>query len=312
MDKEQKQAEENTIKTKDNLEQQEKKHKKDKTRMFLVLAFLVLFAGISYIVLRGSYLEYLELGQKYVSVFSTNLKYRYTIMAVNFVVLYLMLYLTNRGIKKGLKPFFEKEKKTMPKLPNKSLSLVISAIASFVVSSMLTQKLMLIMSGASFGTQDPLFGLDIAYYVFQKPVLEFFAFYFIVLFVGLSIYMALYYVIVFNRYFDGVEGSMLKESLFMKKLTRNILLVIIGVAVLTILNTQSMMFGKILTVNENTDIIGAGMTEATVKLWGYIIFAFVIIIFAYRALKYFKQGKTNKVLKNLAIISSTIYSNDVI
>ena len=302
MDKEQNQAEENTTKIKDNLEPKEKKHKKDRTRMFLVLAFLILFAGISYIVLRGSYLEYLELGQKYVNVFLTNLKYRYTIMVVNFVVLYLILYLTNRGIKKGLKPFFEKEKKTMPKLPNKSLSLVISAIVSFVVSSMLTQKLMLIMSGVSFGVQDPLFGLDIAYYVFQKPVLELFTFYFIALFVGLSIYMALYYIIVFNRYFDGVEGAMLKESLFMKKLTRNILLVIIGVAVLTVLNTQSMMFGKIITINENTDIIGAGKTEATVKLWGYIVFAFVIIIFAYRALKYFKQGKTSKVLKNLAII----------
>ena len=302
MDKEQNQAEENTTKIKDNLEPKEKNHKKDRTRMFLVLAFLILFAGISYIVLRGSYLEYLELGQKYVNVFLTNLKYRYTIMVVNFVVLYLILYLTNRGIKKGLKPFFEKEKKTMPKLPNKSLSLVISAIVSFVVSSMLTQKLMLIMSGVSFGVQDPLFGLDIAYYVFQKPVLELFTFYFIALFVGLSIYMALYYIIVFNRYFDGVEGAMLKESLFMKKLTRNILLVIIGVAVLTVLNTQSMMFGKIITINENTDIIGAGKTEATVKLWGYIVFAFVIIIFAYRALKYFKQGKTSKVLKNLAII----------
>lgn len=302
MNKEQNQAEENTTKIKDNLEQKEKKHKKDRTRMFLVLAFLILFAGISYIVLRGSYLEYLELGQKYVNVFLTNLKYRYTIMVVNFVVLYLILYLTNRGIKKGLKPFFEKEKKTMPKLPNKSLSLVISAIVSFVVSSTLTQKLMLIMSGVSFGVQDPLFGLDIAYYVFQKPVLELFTFYFIALFVGLSIYMALYYIIVFNRYFDGVEGTMLKESLFMKKLTRNILLVIIGVAVITVLNTQSMMFGKIITINENTDIIGAGKTEATVKLWGYIIFAFVIIIFAYRALKYFKQGKTGKVLKNLAII----------
>ena len=298
MNKEQNQAEENTTKIKDNLEQKEKKHKKDRTRMFLVLAFLILFAGISYIVLRGSYLEYLELGQKYVNVFLTNLKYRYTIMVVNFVVLYLILYLTNRGIKKGLKPFFEKEKKTMPKLPNKSLSLVISAIVSFVVSSTLTQKLMLIMSGVSFGVQDPLFGLDIAYYVFQKPVLELFTFYFIALFVGLSIYMALYYIIVFNRYFDGVEGTMLKESLFMKKLTRNILLVIIGVAVITVLNTQSMMFGKIITINENTDIIGAGKTEATVKLWGYIIFAFVIIIFAYRALKYFKQGKTGKVHKN--------------
>ncbi len=32
--------------------------------MILVLLFLLLFAGISYIELRGSYLEYLELGSK--------------------------------------------------------------------------------------------------------------------------------------------------------------------------------------------------------------------------------------------------------
>ena len=44
------------------------------------------------------------------------------------------------------------------------------------------------------------------------------------------------------------------------------------------------------------------MTETTIKLWGYVIFAFVIIIFAYRALKYFKKGNTGKVLKNLAVI----------
>ena len=43
-------------------------------------------------------------------------------------------------------------------------------------------------------------------------------------------------------------------------------------------------------------------TETTIKLWGYVIFAFVIIIFAYRALKYFKKGNTGKVLKNLAVI----------
>ena len=54
------------------------------------------------------------------------------------------------------------------------------------------------------------------------------------------------------------------------------------------------MFGKILTVDDNIEINGAGMTEATIKLWGYIIFAFVIVIFAYRALKAFKAGKTEK------------------
>ena len=292
--------EETKIKKVDKLELN--KRKKSKTRIILVLLFLLLFAGISYIELRGSYLEYFELGQNYTNIFYTNLTYRYGIMAVNFVILYFILYFTNRGIKKGLKPFFEKEKKEIPKLPNKSLALVISALVSFVTSSALMQKIMLIANGTSFGIQDPIFGLDIAYYMFQKSVIETLALYFVILFVGLSIYMALYYVIAFNRYFDGVDGKMLKESLFMKKLTRNALLIIIGIAILTVINTQNTMFGKILTVKKDLEIVGAGMTETTIKLWGYVIFAFVIIIFAYRALKYFKKGNTGKVLKNLAVI----------
>lgn len=276
--------------------------KKSKVRMIIVLLFIAIFAIGSYINLRGTYLQYKELGENYIQAFETNLKCKYIIFGINFIVLYIIMYFTNRGIKKGLKPFFEKEKKVIPKLPNKSLALVISALVSFVTSSALMQKIMLISNGTSFGIQDPIFGLDIAYYMFQKPVIETLALYFVILFVGLSIYIALYYVIAFNRYFDGVDGKMLKESLFMKKLTRNALLIIIGIAILTVINTQNTMFGKILTVKNDLEIVGAGMTETTIKLWGYVIFAFVIIIFAYRALKYFKKGNTGKVLKNLAVI----------
>lgn len=278
------------------------KKEKSKTRMILVILFLVIFAGISYIQLRGSFLEYQELGEQYVNIFYTNMIYQYSIMAINFVVLYFIIYFTNRGIKKGLKPFFEKENKSMPKLLNKSLALVISAIVSIMVANVLMQKIMLVINSTSFGIQDAIFNLDIAYYIFQKPVIEAFALYFTLLFVGLSIYMALYYVIVFNRFFDGIDGKMLKQSLFMKKLTRNIMLVVIGIALMTIVNTQNMMFGKLLTVDDSIDIVGAGMTETTVKLWGYVVFAIIIVIFAYRALKFFKEGNTNKVLKNLAVI----------
>jgi len=95
---------------------------------------------------------------------------------------------------------------------------------------------------------------------------------------------------------------MLKESLFMKKLLRNIFLVVIGIAIFTILNTQNILFGKMLTVNDDIDIIGAGLIESTIKLWGYIIFAFIIVIISFRALKFFKEGNTSKVLKNLAVI----------
>ena len=228
--------------------------------------------------------------------------YKYTIMAINFVVLFLIIYFTNRGIKKGLKPFFEKEKKEMPKLLNKSLALVISIIVSAIMSNIMMQKIMLVMANTSFGLTDPIFNLDIGYYIFQKPLIEMFVFYFLGIVIGLTIYMAIYYILVFNRYFDGVEADMLRNSLFMKKLLRNAMLIIIGVAVLTILNVQNIMLGKILTVNDDIEITGAGITEATIKLWGYVIFAFVIIICVYKALKSFKKRETPKVLKSLAII----------
>ncbi len=273
-----------------------------RNRMLIVLLFIAIFIAISYIQLRGSFLEYQELGEQYTDVFYTNLTYKYTIMAINFVFLYLVIYFTNRGIKKGLKPFFVNENKPMPKLLNKSLALVISAITSIIVASVLMQKIMLIINSTSFGIPDPIFGLDISYYIFQKPVIEAFVLYFTVLFVGLSIYMALYYVIIFNRFFDGIDGKMFKESLFMKKLMRNIMLVIIGIALMTILNAQNTMYGTLITINDSIDIIGAGMIETTIQLWGYIIFAFVIIIFAYRAIKNFKKQNTSRVLKNLAVI----------
>jgi len=289
-----------TANTKDTKKESAKN--KSKLRMILVILFILIFAGVSYIQLRASYLEYIELGEKYLDIFYTNLTYKYSIMAINFVFLYFVIYFTNRGIKKGLKPFFEKENKKMPRLLNKSLALVISAITSIVVSTVIMEKIMLVMNSTSFGIQDLVFNLDISYFIFQKPVIEIFAYYFVILFVGLSLYMALYYVIMFNRYFDGVEGKMLRESIFMKKLMRNALLIIIGIAILTIINTQNMVFGKLLTVNDDLDIVGAGMTETTVKLWGYGIFAFIIVIFAYRAVRFFRQAKTNKVLKNLVVI----------
>lgn len=286
----------------ENVNTEEKPKKKSKVRMILVIVFIILFAIVTYIQARGSYLEYLELGENYVQVFWTNIIYRYALMAINFVVLFFVIYMTNRGIKKGLKVFFDKEKKEMPKLLNKSIALVISIIVSVIMSDVMMQKIMLVIGNTSFGITDTIFGLDISYYIFQKPVIEMFTYYFLGIIIGLTVYMSAYYIIVFNRYFDGVDSEMLKESLLVKKLTRNVLLIIIGVAIVTILGTQNLMFGKILTIDDNIEVNGAGMTESTIKLWGYIIFAFVIVIFAYRALKYFKKGDTAKVLKNLAVI----------
>ena len=78
-----------------------------KARAGLVIAFLIIYALITYISLRGQYLEYLELGNQYVEKFLTDIKCKYIIMGISFVVLSIIIYFMNKGIKKGLKPFFE-------------------------------------------------------------------------------------------------------------------------------------------------------------------------------------------------------------
>ena len=276
--------------------------KRNMTRMLIIIAFIAVVLLISFISIRGSYLEYKELGEEYIPVFSTNLTYKIILVGINFIFLYIILYFTNRGIKKGLKPFFEKENKKMPKLLNKSLAFIIATIGSIYISTVSMQKILLFISNASFGMQDPIFNLDIGYYIFQKPVIEMILFYFVGMIIGLSIYMAVYYILVFNICFDGIEGKMLKESLFMKKILRNVKLLIVGIALTTVINTQNIIFGKILTIDGNIELTGAGYTEANIKLWGYVIFSVIMVISVWIAIRNFKKGNTKNILKNLSVI----------
>lgn len=304
----------NTPEEKNSTSQKTKKQQNNKKiRRIIVIAFLILFAILSYIIMRGSYLEYKELGQDYVQEFLTNYKVKYSIMVISFIFLYFLIYITNKGIKKGLKEFFDSEKKEMPKLPNKSLALIISAITSAFVSNTLVQKVILGLSNTSFGKTESVFGLDIGYYFFQKPLIDQILTYVFWLVIGLTLYMALYYIIVFNRYFDGVDRTILRESTFIKKILRNIMIIAIIFGIGTILNTQNILFGKIVTVensattrfdgvSSNLELTGASYTDTTIKRWGYTIFGILIIICVGIAIKYFKQKNTQKVLKSLCII----------
>ena len=281
---------------------QKSTNKKNKKRIILVVAFIVLFAIISYISLRGSYLEYKELGDNFVEVFMKNIKYKYSIIGINFVLLYLIIYYTTRGIKKGLKVFADKESKSLPKLPNKSLSLIISAIISLVLGNIMIKQIILCLGNTSFEIADPIFNIDISYYMFQKPLIEMFLYYIGGILIGLTIYSILYYIIVFNLFFDGIDGKMLKESLLMKKVIRNVRLLAIVIAAITVLKTQNILFNKMLTVNDEIEIIGAGFTESTVQLFGYIIFALLIVISVWLATINFVKENTKKVIGSLAAI----------
>ena len=276
---------------------------KSKKRAILVIAFLIILAIYIAVTLRGEYLQTLEIGEQYVEAFKQNIKYKVGVALVNFAILYIATYITTKFIKRGLKKFFDDDKKEMPKLPNKSISLILSAIISIISSKLITEKVMLAFNTAWFGINDPIFNMDIGYYMFQKPFIEAIIIYFIALLAIYSIYIAVYYIIVFNKYFDkGIDRSTLKKNTFLKQLITNLVLVVLGLSAITLVKVQDVVNTKFLTLSDGTGLYGAGLIEATIKTWGYRIFAFVILISAIMAIINFKKENFKKIMKWLCVI----------
>lgn len=282
----------------------EKKQTKSKKRMILVVAFIILVIIFMFIKLRGDYLNILEIGENYVDIFNKNIQYSYSVMLINFIIIFLSIYITTIFIKKGLKVFFKEENKEMPKLPNKSISLVLATIISILTSSMITEKVMLSLNGTLFGIDDPIFGMDIGYYIFQKPFIELGIYYFMILFIILAIYTAIYYIAVFNIYFDGINAETLKKSMFIKQVSVFVVLISITIAGITFVKTQDILFQGFLgsALDSETVIYGAGLTDATIKLWGYRILAVIIPIAVIIAVINFRKLNNKKAIISLCTI----------
>lgn len=279
--------------------------KKSKTRFFIVLAVAIITLIIGYILFRGTYLEIMEIGENYINVFWQNIKYKLVALVINFVLIYSMIYITNTKIKKGLKEFFDQEKKQMPKLLNKSIAFISAIVISSLTTNFILEKAMLCFNSAGFGSQDPIFGLDIGYFVFQKPFIELTIWYFIISMVALLIYTAIYYIASFNMFFDGIDRKTLKNSKLIKQITTLIMIIAVLLAALIFLKTQDIGTEKFLSLqdgNTTYSLYGAGYTDATIKLWGYRILAIVVIISVYMAIKAFKEGKRKKLILCIGMV----------
>ena len=73
------------------------KTKKVNVRVILVLAFIILMAIFALVSYRGNYLETIEIGENFKQVFTQDLKYQYITIAVNFVLLFIIITIVNKG-----------------------------------------------------------------------------------------------------------------------------------------------------------------------------------------------------------------------
>ena len=212
------------------------------------------------------------------------------------------MYFSGRKIKKGLKVFFEQENKQVPRLPNKSIAVVTAIIESLIVGQKFTPNIILWISNTSFREMDAIFGLDVSFFMFIEPLLKMAVLYFIAICIGIIIYTFIYYVIVFNKYFDGVDRETLKQNLAMKTLYRNIRLVAIGLCAYIVVCSMDIVFDNFLTTDNGIKLAGAGLVDSTIKYWGYNILGVVLLVSIFRAINSFKKGKQSKILKDLIVV----------
>lgn len=286
-----------------------KSKKKSAKRRTIVVLFSIVFIIIAYIMYRGNYLEYLEIGKNYIGAYTDQIKYRSITIIVSFIWIFGLMYFTNKRIQKGLKPFFSEENKEMPKLLNKSISFITAAIGSVITSNIFLQKTILFFNSTSFGKTDFIFGHDIGYYLFIKPFLQTVLIYILVTIVLSTLYAAVYYIVSLNTQFvNGVTTESLKNSIIKKQLLNNAKILVIIIAVLTFINAEDLSSRPFLTVGENEysyAISGAGTSDVSIKVWGYRALSIIMIIAIFVGISAYNKKKNRRLI--MSVFSVPIY-----
>ena len=136
---------------------------------------------------------------------------------------------------------------------------------------MLSDKLAIFMNAAQFGQYDPIFRADIGYYMFSLPFIQTLLVYLMEVFLVAIIYTGLYYVITLNSHFDGVDVETLKKNTFVKQELFILVLLAIVFCTYIFINSQNILTGNMLKIGDEaeTELVGAGKTDVTIKLWEY-------------------------------------------
>jgi len=257
------------------------KKKRFNIRLVVVIVVLLVFSISAYISNRAEYLKIKEIDEKYTSVFMKNFYTKGGMFLIATVITYLVFYINNKIMKKGLKRFFEEENKTMPKLPNKSIAFIAGIIAGITSLKFLYTKYIVCVNAASFVIKDPIFKMDIGFYMFVLPFIKAVLIYCLVESLIMVIYTAIYYMITINVCFDkGIEMDSLKKSTLIHQVKFWAIIFTLLICAYLLVAAQDILTGDMITIKDkaSTSLTGAGIADTFIKLWGYRLFSIVVLV----------------------------------
>lgn len=289
----------------DTKQEIEIKKKKINIRAIIVFFVLTITFFITFISNRAEYLKVKEIGENYTSIFFKNFYMKTCMFIISFLFVYILFYINNKIIKKGMKHFFEEESRNIPKLPNKSISLIFALIAGFFSLKFLYTKYIMCINAASFGKVDPIFGYDIGLYMFILPFIKTILLYFVILTLVLVGYTAIYYVIAINVCFEkGVDMQTLKKNTFLTQIKFWAIVFAIFMSGYIFVAAQDILTGNMINIKDaySTSLTGAGLADTFIKLWEYRIFAIIVLISVINIIRNASSARFKKCIASASII----------
>ncbi len=244
---------------------QEKGKKNTKGRWILgaaIAAFLILLLAANKV-----YLEIIQLDEigGFSGIYVKNLIYRAITFAVCFVVIFALVYISTLLIKRNMQAYFKKHELPQRKFPNFIITFVVAFLGALISKDIFFLKFLNFMNSTAFNVADPIFGNDVGYYVFIRPLYTSIYGFVSALWMFIIVFTVAYYLVMFT----ASSNALTLENLKVKSVIAHNL---VNIAIFFIIKTfsyqlvqQDILYGTVLR-DESNIIIGAGYVDVNVWL----------------------------------------------
>ncbi len=270
-----------------------------KKGIFMFCAIAAAFIIVAILGMVFEYIEIKEIGMQYTSIFFKNLKIRLVIHGILFFVIFAVFFLSILFIRRAL-ILLNIERGWLDKLGTSAL---ISGILAIIIScfsvSGICENFLLFSEAQWFGIEDPVFGKDIGYFVFQRPFLLSLLKNVFGIWIALTGFVAVCYWflgIVFGGY-SGKEFFMFKR-IFVHNLV-NLSILLLFYAISFVFKSEDLLYGKF------GELQGAGYTAKTIWLNYYKAVPFLIGVIAVVSLVLLGKGKNKAALKTALVFPAS-------
>lgn len=272
-----------------------------KPRRFLKF-FIFVLSALALIMIAGTavslffqYVQMQELGEGFAKMFWTKTTVKLTTQALSLAVIFLLVFGSVTVARCNLLSMGLSNEFLRRRLPYVLLSFIISFLLGFVVSNTLYIKLLSFLNPVWFGKGDPLFHIDIGYYVFQRPFLMSSFELLMSVWTFMTVFTAGMYLL-FGLLFGGFSfRDMLgKRSVMIHN--------IINVALLLLLNCMTYKFRmEELLFGQFGELQGAGYTDVTIWMKYYKLAPIVLVAVVAAAIVFLWRKKTRPAVMSLVV-----------